>query len=118
MRCSTREVMAEAQDTKTTKNDSGGTFAPKDRAIDSRSSGKGGKLKSCLKKPPGEKGPTTDGGNGSNRGTPRVKFMLGAEDNINRDRGEQMNDIRNVNNTSSIADGSASFTSNINNYTS
>ncbi|XP_015061993.1 uncharacterized protein LOC107007748 [Solanum pennellii] len=118
VRCSIREVTAEAQDTETTKNDSGGTSAPKDGSADSRSSGKAGQLKSCLKKPPGEEGPTTDGGNGSNRGTPRVKFMLGAEDNINRDRGEQMNDIKNVNNTSSIADGSASSTSNINNYTS
>lgn len=118
VRCSIREVAAEAQDTEATKNDSGGTSAPKDRAADSRSSGKPGQLKSCLKKPPGEEGPTIDGGNGSNRGTPRVKFMLGAEDNINRDRGEQMNDIKNVNNTSSIADGSASSSSNINNYTS
>lgn len=118
VRCSIREVTAEAQDPETTKNDSGGTSAPKDGSADSRSSGKAGQLKSCLKKPPGEEGPTTDGGNGSNRGTPRVKFMLGAEDNINRDRGEQMNDIKNVNNTSSIADGSASSTSNINNYTS
>ncbi|KAL3349602.1 hypothetical protein AABB24_022629 [Solanum stoloniferum] len=118
VRCSIREVAAEAQDTETTKNDSGGTSAPKDRAADLRSSGKPRQLKSCLKKPPGEEGPTTDGGNGSNRGTPRVKFMLGAEDNINRDRGEQMNDIKNVNNTSSIADGSASSSSNINNYTS
>lgn len=118
VRCSIREVAAEAQDTETTKNDSGGTSAPKDRAADSRSSGKPGQLKSCLKKPPGEEGLTTDGGNVSNRGTPRVKFMLGAEDNINRDRGEQMNDIKNVNDTSSIADGSASSSSNINDYTS
>lgn len=117
VRCYIREVAAEAQDAETTKDTSAGTSAPKDGAADSRSSAKPGQLKSCLKKPPGEEGLTTDGGNGSNRGTPRVKFMLGAEDN-NRDRSEQMNDIKNVNNTSSIADGSASSSSNINNYTS
>ncbi|KAK4339648.1 hypothetical protein RND71_041110 [Anisodus tanguticus] len=120
VRCYIREVAGEAQDTETNKvpreDASGGTSAPKDGAADSRSSAKSGQLKSCLKKPPGEEGPTTNGGNGSNRGTPRVKFMLGAEDN-NRDRGEQTNDIKNINNTSSIADGSASSSSNINNYT-
>lgn len=120
VRCHIREVAAEAQDTETTKvpreDASGGTSAPKDGAADSRSSAKPGQLKSCLKKPPGEEAATTDGGNGSNRGTPRVKFMLGAEDN-NKDRGEQTNDIKNVNNTSSIADGSASSSSNINNFT-
>ncbi|CAN4108776.1 unnamed protein product [Withania somnifera] len=120
VRCFIREVAAEAQDTETTKGPredaSSGSSAPKDGAADSRSSAKPGQLKSCLKKPPGEEAPTTDGSNGSNRGTPRVKFMLGAEDN-NRDRGEQTNHIKNVNNTSSIADGSASSSSNINNYT-
>ncbi|KAM3378120.1 PWWP domain-containing protein 1 [Capsicum galapagoense] len=120
VRCHIREVAAEAQDTETTKvsreDASAGISAPKVGAADSRSSLKPGQLKSILKKPPGEEGLTTDGGNGSNRGTPRVKFMLGAEDN-NRDRGEQVNDIKNVNNTSSIADGSASSSSNINNYT-
>lgn len=120
VRCYIREVAAEGQDTETTKvpreDGSAGTSAPKDGAADLRSSAKPGQLKSCLKKPPGEEGPATNGGNGSNRGTPRVKFMLGAEDN-NRDRGEQTNDIKNINNTSSIADGSASSSSNINNYT-
>ncbi|MCD9642504.1 hypothetical protein HAX54_029343 [Datura stramonium] len=120
VRCYIREVAAEGQDTDSTKvpreDGSAGTCAPKDGAADSRSSAKPGQLKSCLKKPPGEEGPATNGGNGSNRGTPRVKFMLGAEDN-NRDRGEQTNDIKNINNTSSIADGSASSSSNINNYT-
>lgn len=110
VRCHIREVTAEAPETETTK-------AATDGAADSRSSSaKPGQLKSCLKKPPGEEGPTTDGGNGSNRGTPRVKFMLGAEDS-SRERGEQTNDIKNINNTSSIADGSASSSSNINNYT-
>ncbi|CAN4111107.1 unnamed protein product [Withania somnifera] len=119
VRCYIREVAAEAQDTETTKvpreDASGGISVPKDGTADSRSSAKPGQLKSCLKKSPGEEVPTTDG-NGSNRGTPRVKFMLGAEDN-NRDKDEQTNDIKNVNNTSSIADGSASSSSNINNYT-
>ncbi|XP_060219177.1 PWWP domain-containing protein 1 [Lycium barbarum] len=121
VRCFIREVAAEAQDTETTtkvpRDDaSTGTSAPKDGVADSRSSAKSGQLKSCLKKPPGEEGPPANGGNGSNRGTTRVKFMLGEEDN-NRDRGEQTNDIKNVNNSSSIADGSASSSSNIINYT-
>ncbi|KAF3663400.1 hypothetical protein FXO38_05110 [Capsicum annuum] len=95
---------------------SSGISAPKDGEADSRSSAKPGRLKSCLKKPPGEEGPMTDGGNGSNSETPCVKFMLGADDN-KRNRGEQMNDTKNVNNSSSIADGSSSSSSNIINYT-
>ncbi|KAJ8572880.1 hypothetical protein K7X08_009391 [Anisodus acutangulus] len=119
VRCYIREVAAEAQDTETTKvpreDASAGTSAPKDGAV--RSSAKSGQPRSCLKKPPGEGGPTTNGGTCSNRGTPRVKFMLGATEDNNRDRGEETNDIKNINTTSSIADGSASSSSNINNYT-
>nr|XP_016435388.1 PREDICTED: uncharacterized protein LOC107761656 [Nicotiana tabacum] len=117
VRCYIREVAAEAQDAETTKvpkeDVAAETSAAKDGAADSRSSTMPGQLKSCLKKPPGEEGPVSNGGNGSNRASPRVKFML--EEAIIR--GEQTNDSRTVNDASSIADRSASSSSNINNYT-
>ncbi|KAK2640349.1 hypothetical protein Ddye_028144 [Dipteronia dyeriana] len=63
-------------------------------------------LKSILKKPTGEEaGQVTSSGNGS-RGTARVKFMLGGEENS---RGEQLmvGNRNNFNNNSTLADGGA-----------
>ncbi|KAH7574688.1 hypothetical protein JRO89_XS03G0331100 [Xanthoceras sorbifolium] len=62
-------------------------------------------LKSCLKKPTGDEAGQVSGGNGS-RGTARVKFMLGGEENS---RGEQLmvGNRNNFNNNASFADGGA-----------
>ncbi|XP_065854530.1 PWWP domain-containing protein 1 [Euphorbia lathyris] len=64
--------------------------------------------KSILKKPTGEEAAGTNGGGG--RGTARVKFMLGGEENTSR--GEQlMVGNRNFNNNASYADGGGAPTS-------
>ncbi|KAI4349961.1 hypothetical protein L6164_010499 [Bauhinia variegata] len=63
-------------------------------------------LKSCLKKSSGDESGQVSGNGGSSKGTPRVKFMLGGEENTSR--GEQlMVDYRNNFNNASFADGGA-----------
>ncbi|XP_054802380.1 PWWP domain-containing protein 1-like [Prosopis cineraria] len=62
-------------------------------------------LKSCLKKSSGDESGQVTGNGGSNKGTPRVKFMLGGEENS---RGEQLTlSSRNNFNSASLADGGA-----------
>lgn len=62
-------------------------------------------LKSCLKKSSGDESGQVTGNGGSNKGTPRVKFMLGGEESS---RGEQLTlGNRNNFNNASLADGGA-----------
>lgn len=63
-------------------------------------------LKSCLKKSSGDESGQVTGNGGSNKGTPRVKFMLGGEESTSR--GEQLTlGNRNNFNNASLADGVA-----------
>ncbi|XP_028770852.1 uncharacterized protein LOC114728165 [Neltuma alba] len=62
-------------------------------------------LKSCLKKSSGDESGQVNGNGGSNKGTPRVKFMLGGDESS---RGEQLAlSDRNNFNSASLADGGA-----------
>ncbi|KAK4273448.1 hypothetical protein QN277_021848 [Acacia crassicarpa] len=62
-------------------------------------------LKSCLKKASGDESGQVTGNGGSNKGTPRVKFMLGGEESS---RGEQLTLSDRTNfNSASLADGGA-----------
>lgn len=65
-------------------------------------------LKSCLKKSSGDESGQVTGNGGNNKGTSRVKFMLGGEESS---RGEQlMLSNRNNFNNASLADGGAPST--------
>ncbi|KAI9099124.1 hypothetical protein K1719_024891 [Acacia pycnantha] len=62
-------------------------------------------LKSCLKKASGDESGQVTGNGGSNKGTPRVKFVLGGEESS---RGEQLTLSDRTNfNSASLADGGA-----------
>ncbi|XP_031253836.1 uncharacterized protein LOC116111826 [Pistacia vera] len=64
-------------------------------------------LKSCLKRPTGEEAGQVTGGNG-NRGTARVKFMLGGEESSRKEPLMVGNRNNFNNNATSFADGGAS----------
>ncbi|XP_021898884.1 uncharacterized protein LOC110815398 [Carica papaya] len=67
-------------------------------------------LKSCLKKPTAEDSGQVIAGSG-NRGTTRVKFMLGGEESNRGDQLNRNNFNNNNNNNPSFADGAASSSS-------
>ncbi|KAF7805102.1 DNA mismatch repair protein Msh6 [Senna tora] len=88
-----------------------GTPRAKDPAVVQRQTSVSGQqqptiqLKSCLKKSSGDESGQVTGNGGSNKGTPRVKFMLGGEESS---RGEQLTlGNRNNFNNASLADGGA-----------